>query len=54
MVKFRELKEEEAQRACFPGDLFHTREKDIWEKSSARAAPDLPVRQHAPSTRSTH
>ena len=49
MEKGGDLKEVEAQRACCPGNLFHTHEKDTREKSWARAAPDLPVRQHAPS-----
>ena len=54
MEKGRDPKEEEAQGACCPGDLFHTREKDTLEQSLARAALDLPVRQHTPSRRSIH
>ena len=54
MEKGRDPKEEEAQGACCPGDLFHTREKDTWEKSWDSAAQHQPIRQHTPSCRSTH
>lgn len=54
MEKGRDPKEEEAQRACCAGDLFHTCENATREESWARAAPDLPVGQHTPSRRSTH
>ena len=53
MKKGRDLKEEEAQITSCLGDLLHTLEKDTREKSSARAAPDLPVTQHTPSRKST-
>ena len=52
MEKGRDPKEEETQRACCLGDFFHTREKDT-QKSLARAALELPFRQHTPSQRST-